>query len=240
MLHKLLEAGVRVVNEAADGVGGLLEVVGRNIGRHAYGYAYAAVYQQVGVPGGEHHRFLETVVIVWHEVDGVLVNIREHSGGHFAHAALGITVSCGRVAVHRAEVSVSVHQGSPHGEILGETHHGVIYGSVAVGVVFTEHGADGVGALAVGLVRVKPVFIHGIEYPSVHGFEAIAHVRQSAGDYYRHGVIQEGFFHLLLDVHVNELGVGHILRQVQLSEALVLSCYFFIFFVQNGFLRSLF
>ena len=114
MLHEVLKGGVRVVDKAADGFGGLPKVMGRDIGRHTDGDTDGAVNKKVRVPRGEDHRLLETVVVVRHKIDGLLVDVREHLGRHAAHTALGITVGCGRVAVNGTEVSVTVNEGRPH------------------------------------------------------------------------------------------------------------------------------
>src|SRR3989304_2221219 len=55
----------------------------------------------------------------------------------------------GRVVVDRAEVALAVHQRVAHGEVLGQAHHRLIDGAVAVGVVLAQDLADDTGALLV-------------------------------------------------------------------------------------------
>ena len=93
---------------------------------------------------GRTDRLLQTVIVVGAEVDGFLVDVGEHHGGDLAHLGFGISVSCRRVAVHRTEVAVAVHQRVAHGEVLRQTHHGVIDRSVAVGMVPSQHRTDGI------------------------------------------------------------------------------------------------
>ena len=66
--------------------------------------------------------------------------------------------------------------------------------------------------------------------------KSVAHIGKSAGNDYRHGIVKEGFFHFLFYVHINKLGMGHIVRQVKLRQFFV---FVYVFFVQNGFLRSI-
>ena len=76
---QLLGREVGVVDEGADAVHDLAEVVRRHVGGHAYGNARAAVDQQVGEGAGEDHGLGGGVVVVGLEVHRVLVQvIHEH------------------------------------------------------------------------------------------------------------------------------------------------------------------
>lgn len=75
VLHDLLEGGVGVVDQHAGGVDHLAEVVGRDVRRHAHRDARRPVAEQVGEAGGQHDRLLEAVVVVGHEIDGVLLDV---------------------------------------------------------------------------------------------------------------------------------------------------------------------
>ena len=208
ILHQAGQVDVRVVDQRDDAVDDFPQVVGRDIGGHAHRDALAAVDQQVGEAAGQHAGFLFGLVKVQRPVDGLLVDVGQHVAGDLAHAGLGITVSGRGVAVHRAEVALAVHQRVPHAEILGQTHHGVVDAGVAVGVIAAQHGADGVGGLFVGVLGVIVALVHGVQDAPVHGFQAVAHVGQRAGDDDRHGVIQKRGLDLLLDVAHNDLGTG--------------------------------
>src|SRR5699024_8721852 len=98
----------------------------------------------------QHVGFLFGLVKVGVPVHGLLLDVGEHLTGDFGHAGLGITVGGRGVAVHRTEVALAVHEGIAQAEILRQTHHGVVDRGVAVGVIGTQHGADGIGGFAVG------------------------------------------------------------------------------------------
>ena len=81
-------------------------------------------------------------VVVGAEVYGFFVDVGQQFVGDARHADFGITHGCGVVAVYRAEVALAVYQHIAHGEVLRHAHDGVVYGDVAVRVVFTNHIAD--------------------------------------------------------------------------------------------------
>jgi hypothetical protein len=145
----------------------------------------------------EHTGLLPALVEVGVPVDGVLVDIPEHLVGDPGHFGLGVTVGRGGVAVDGAEVAVAEDQGIAHGEVLGQTDHGVVYGGVAVGVIPAQHVAHAGGGLLQGLVIGQVVLVHGIQDTPVHGLETVPHVGQRPVDDDRHGVFDKGAFHLL-------------------------------------------
>ena len=200
--HDLAELRVGIVDKQAHRVDGLAEVMGRYVGRHTDGDTVRAVDQEVREPRGQHRRLGEDVVEGRHEVDRVLIYIREHFRGDLAHPAFGIPVSRGWVAVDRAEVAVTVDEHIAHRKILSESYHSVIDRSVAVGMIFTQNFADGVGALAVRLRGGYAVLIHTVQYAPVDGLESVPYVRQSARHDDAHRIIEERLSHLAVDIHV--------------------------------------
>jgi len=174
--------------------------VGRDVGGHADCDALTAVDQQVGETAGQHAGFLLGLIKVGVPVDGVLFDIGQHFHGHAAHTGFGVTVSSRGVAVHRTEVTLTIHQRVAQGEILCQTDHSVVNGCVAVGVIGAQHGTDGVGRLAVGMAGVVAALMHGIQNTAVDGLQAVAHIGQGAGHDDRHGVVQKCGLDLLFDV----------------------------------------
>ena len=77
MGHEVVGRGVRVVDQVDRGVHHLSQVVGGNVGGHAYGDALASVDQQVREPGREDFRFGELARVVVGEVHRVLVYPRQ-------------------------------------------------------------------------------------------------------------------------------------------------------------------
>jgi hypothetical protein len=232
--QQIVQRGVRVLQHAHAGVDDLGEVVGRDVGGHAHGDAVGAVHQQVGESGGQHPGLLTGLVEVGVPVHGVLVDVPEHLLRHAGHAGLGVSVGRGGVAVHGAEVAVAVDKRVAHGKVLGQTHQGVVYGGVAVGMIAAQHVADGGGALAVGLVAGEAVLVHGVEDAPVDGLQTVPHVGQGAPHDDGHGVLDVAGFHFVhkLGIHYRLLGIGYVLRLVvfvfsHLSKAPLLRIDFF-------------
>ena len=223
VLHQLGKLDIGVVDAGADRVDGLAEVMRRNLGRHTDGDTAGAVDEKIREAAREHDRLLETVVVVGDEIDGFLVDVGEHIHRDLAHSGFCVTVSSRRVAVYGAEVSVTVDEHIAHGEVLGKTHHRIIYGRVAVGVIGTQHGTDGVGALVVGLRRVKTSLVHGVENPSVDRLETVAHIGKRSRHDNAHGVIQKALLHLVLQVNVNDSVFIHLLFVTHCSTSNFLS-----------------
>ena len=183
--------------------------MGGNIGGHAHGNAGGAVDQKVGEPAGQHSGLLPAFVEVGVPVYGVLVDVPEHFVGNFAESGLGVTVGGRGVSVHGAEVAVAVYQKVTHGEVLGKPDHGVVYGGIAVGMVFAQHVAHAGGRLFEGLVRGQAAFVHGVEDPPVDRLQAVPHIRQGPANNDAHGVFDIGPFHFL-----HQVGFGdHLVRE---------------------------
>ena len=201
MLHQIVQGTVRIVDQGADAINDLPQIVGRNVGCHTHGNAHGAVHQQVREPGGQHHRLLEPVVVVGHEGYRVLADVRQHLHSDFRHSRFRITICRRRISVHGAEVAVAVHQRIPQREGLRQPHQCVIHGGVSVRMVPAQHGAHRIGAFSVCLVRGQSVFVEGVQDPAVYGLQPVPHIRQRPGHDHGHGIFDKGFFHFLFDIH---------------------------------------
>ena len=67
-------------------------------------------------------------------------------------------------------------------------------------MVRAQHRTNGVGGFAVGMAGVVAALMHGVQNAAVDGFQAVAHVGQSAGHDDRHGVVQKCGLDLLFDI----------------------------------------
>ena len=229
-LHELLGGDVGVVEHEARGVDGLAQVVRRDVCGHANGDALRAVHQQVREAGRQHDGLFQALVVVRLEIDRLLVEVGEQLHGRLVEARLGIAHGGRTVAVDGSEVAVAVDQGHAHGERLREAHHGVVHRRVAVRVVLADDVAHGTGRLHVRARGRVAALVHGVEDAAMDRLQAVAHVRQSAGDDDAHGVFQERRLHLLAQVRrahdgaVAAVGALHDLamgaRQVVLDERL--------------------
>ena len=208
VLHEVRERGVRVFEHADAGIDDLGEVVRRDIRRHADGDAGAAVDEQVRKPARQHARLAARLVKVRVPVHGVLVDVAQHFVGDLRQTRLGVSVGGRGVAVHGAEVAVAVDEHVAHGKVLRQTHHRVVHGRVAVGMVPAEHVADAGGGFFERLIRGQIVLIHGVEDAAVHGLETVAHIRQRTPDDDGHGILDVRGLHLMDELALNDLLVG--------------------------------
>ena len=99
-----------VLDQPDDAVHHLAQVVRRDVGRHADGDAGRAVDQQVRDGRRQDGRLLGGLVVVRDEIDRLLLEVGHHLLGQRLEAGLGVPHGRGRVAVHRAEVALAVHQ----------------------------------------------------------------------------------------------------------------------------------
>ena len=201
ILEHLLTRDFGVVDIGAAGVDHFAEVMRGHVGGHTYGDTAGAVDDQQRDLGGQHRGFGDRIVEVERPVDGLLVDVGHHLVGDLLHAGLGVTHGGRRVTVHRTEVTLAVDQRVAHRPLLCQTHHRVVDRQVAVGVELTEHVADDTGGLTGGFVGVEvELRAHIVEDAAVHGFHAVAHVRQRTRHDDRHRVVDVRRFHLLFDI----------------------------------------
>ena len=194
--HEIGQGALRVVQHLNGGIDDLPHVVGRDIGGHTHGNAAGSVHQQVGEPGGEHLGLPPGLVKVGRPIHGLFFNIPKHLIGQPGHAGLGIPVGSRGIAVHRAEIAVSLHQGIAHGEVLGQAHQGVIDRAVSVGVVFAQYIAYTGGRLFKRFIVCQAALIHGVQDTAVYRLQAVPHVGQGPADDDGHGVLNIRFLHL--------------------------------------------
>ena len=195
-LEEVIERGVGVLDEQGDGVGQLVQVVRRDVRRHAHRDTGRAVEEQVGDARGEDPGLLVAPVVVRFEVHGVLVNVREHLFGDRRHAGFGVAHGGWRVAVNAAEVALPIDQGVAQGELLGHADEGVVDGLVAVRVVLAHDIADGGGRLAIAGAGAGAALVHAPEDAPLDGLEAVARIGEGARNDHAHGVIEVARAHL--------------------------------------------
>ena len=176
ILHDAFECDIRIVDHIVHGVNDLAKVMGRDIGSHTHGNTRGTVYQQVRETGGKHGGFLAAVIVVGDEVHGLLVDIGEHLHADLAHFGLGITIRSRGIAVHRTEVAVTVHEGISHGEILCQTHQGLIHRAVTMGMIAAQHVTDGGSALFIGLIGGEVILILRIQNSPVNRFQTVTDI----------------------------------------------------------------
>ena len=199
VLHQAVDGDARVVEQRQAGVHHFDEVVRRNVRRHADGDAGRAVDQQVRHPSRQHLGDLQRFVVVGDGVDRLFIQIREHLAADLRHAHFGVARRGGRVAVDGAEVALAVRQRVAQHEVLRHAHDGLVDGAVAVRVVLRHHFADDVGGFARRPVVEVAQLVHRVEHAPMHRLQAVAHVRQRAGDDDAHRVVEIRLPQLFLD-----------------------------------------
>ena len=110
VFDELFERSLAVVEQNHERRADFLEIVRRDIRGHADGDPRNAVDQQVGKLRGEDGRFVAGRGEVRTKLDGPFANLAEKFTGDRRETALGVPKRSGRVAVDRAEVSVTLDQ----------------------------------------------------------------------------------------------------------------------------------
>src|SRR5712692_7328424 len=212
-LPQILDRCVRVVDQMIDGLDRLAQVVRRDVGRHADRDSGRAVDDEVGEPRREHGGLLQAVVEVGDEIDRALVDIVEYRHRDACQARFRVTVGGRGIAVHRAEVPLTVHQRVAQREGLHHAHQRVVQRHVAVRVILAEHVADHGGALLVRAAGDEPQLVHGVQDAAVHGLEPVAHVGQRALHDHAHRIVEERLLELVFDEARDDpfagVGSGH-------------------------------
>jgi hypothetical protein len=188
-----------IVDQRDGGVDNFTQVVRRDIGRHADRDAAGAVDQEIGKLRRQHDRLAFRIVVVRLEVDGVFIDIVEQALRHLLEPHFGVSHGGGGIAVDRAEIALPVDQRHAHGEILRQPHHRVVNRLVAVRMIFTDDVANHARGLDVFLVRRVSLLVHRVQDAPVHGFQAVARIRQRTRHDHAHGVIEVAALHLVED-----------------------------------------
>ena len=201
IVHQALHVDLRIVDVGDTAVDALAQVVGRDVRGHTHGNTRGTVHQQVREQRGQHAGLLLLAVEVIDHVHRLLLQVLHHSLAHRCQTCLGVTHGSGAVAIHGAEVTLTIDKRITHVPVLCQTYHGEIDTAVAVGVIVTEHITYGAGALTVVSVMGVAIHAHTIENTTVYGFEAVASIGQRTCHDDGHRVVEERAPHLALDVH---------------------------------------
>ena len=195
--HELLKRGIGVAHQVFRCLDDLAQIVRGHIGRHTDGDAGRTVDQQVRDGRRQNRRFLELVVVIRGEINGVLVDVRVHAERCRRQPRLGVSRGRGAV-IKRAEITVPVHQRQTHRERLGETYHGFINRGIAVRVKLAHHLADHTGRFHVWPIRVQVHLPHLVDDAPLHGLQTVTGVREGTRVNHRVRVFEEGLAHLVL------------------------------------------
>ena len=161
--EQLFERKLSIIKQCDQGGADFLEVVRRNIGRHANGDPSDAVDQQIGELGRQDDRFLGCRGIVGPEIDGLLPQFAQERMRDRRQPAFGIAHGRRRVTVNRTKVAVAIDQCLSQAKRLRHPHQGVVDRLVAVRVVRLHYLADHRRTLDVTTIRRDmQVMPHGV------------------------------------------------------------------------------
>ena len=100
ILHQAVGVYLRIVYVSTATVDYLTQIVRRNVRRHTDGDTVTTIHQQVRDTSRHHRRLLQRVVEVVHHIHGILLQVIHDVLTHLREAALRVTHSSRRVAVH--------------------------------------------------------------------------------------------------------------------------------------------
>gem|GEM_PF-4600878 len=125
-------------------------------------------------------------------------------------AALRVSHRGGGIAVDVAEVALSIDQRIAHGERLSHTDEGGVDHRFAVGMEVAARLSADLGTLLVTVLGPQVEFAHRVEDAPLDRLEAIAHVREGAGDDDRHRIVDIAPAELVFDVDdLDRVVLGH-------------------------------
>ena len=200
VVHQPVDGDFGVADQRDRPVDHLPEVVGRDVRRHADGDAAGAVEEQQRDLRRQDGRLLQGFVVVGHEIDGVLLQVRQELLGDPGHPDLRVPHGGRRIPVDRTEVPLAVDEQVAHREVLGHPDHGVVGRRIPVGMVLTDDIPDDPRRFLVGLVPAVPHLAHGEEDPAVDRLQAVPDVGDGPADDDAHGVVHVGLLHLVFDI----------------------------------------
>ena len=99
-----------VAQQVQTSVHHLIEVVRRNVGGHAHRNTGRAIHQQIGKLGWHDQRFSFATVVVGTKVNRFFVQVGKQFMRNFGQPNFRVTHGRGVVAIHRTEVTLSIHQ----------------------------------------------------------------------------------------------------------------------------------
>ncbi len=194
-----------VIHQENGAINDLAHIMRGDVGSHTNSNTHRPIHQQVWETGGQYNGFNRFIIKVGDKIHHAFFNIHQHFTGDFGHSCFGIAVSGSTVPVYVTEVSVSIHQWIPQREGLRQTNHGIIHGTVAMGMIMTQHVADGGCRLSERLIAGQTVLIHGVQDSAVNRLQAVSHIRKSSANDHRHCIINITFPYFFFYFNVDNI-----------------------------------
>ena len=189
-----------IIHQRDRGIDNLSQVVRRNLGSHTNGDAIGSIHQQVRITRRQHRGLRFGAVVVGIKIDRFFIEILQQRGRNARQTSFGISIRRRRVAIHRAKVSLPIHQRRAHGKRLRQPHQRIIDSQIPVRMVLAHHFADDAGALARGASGSQPHLLHRVQNAAMHRLQSVANVRQSTADNHRQRIVEIRPLHLVFNV----------------------------------------
>ena len=178
---KIFDRGLGLVEQVKTGAGNLIQIMRRDIRRHADCDAATTVKQHVRQARRQHLRLVHRAIEVGFPVDSALSKLTQQHIGVVAQTRFGIAHGRERLGVVlTTPVALTIHQRVAIGKRLRHEHHGLVAGRITVGVELAYHVADGTGGFLELRRRLQAQLGHGVDDTSLHWLEAVAEIRQGA------------------------------------------------------------
>ena len=107
-----------IVDIGQAGLDDFAQIVWRDVGSHADGYTASAINQKVRETGRQNLRLFTAAVIIWLEIDSVLVEIIQKRVCDLIQACFGVTHGRWWIGVHRSEIPLTIDQRHTQGPVL--------------------------------------------------------------------------------------------------------------------------
>ena len=120
---------------------------------------------------------------------------------HQKQSGLAATGRSSGAHIEAAVVALAINQRITHVEILRHPDDGVISRIIAMRVIFTDDITDDSRRLHIGSVEGVVQNIHGEQNSTMHGLQAVAHIRQSTANNDTHGIVEVGLPEFIFDVN---------------------------------------
>jgi hypothetical protein len=189
-LHEIIDAGIRMIDEVADAVHELVQVMWRNVRRHTDRDTDRTIQEKLRKFRREHGRLHMYAVEVRNEVHRVLLDIEHHLFRDRGKFRFGIAIRRRTITVERTEVSLPPDERVPKRKVLRHADHGLIHRGVAVRMVLPEHFTDDRRRFPEFRTRAETGRPHRIEDAAMHRLHAVTNIRQGARHDDTHRVVE--------------------------------------------------
>ena len=156
VLHQLIHRHASVVNVRADRVHHLAKIMRCHIRGHPHRNARRPIHQQLRNTRGQHHRLLERLIEVRHEIHRILVQIFQHILADPSQTRLRVPHGRRAIPIHRAKIALPKHERVAQRPILRHAHHRIVHRHIAMRMVLSQHLSHDTCRLLRGRVVRKP------------------------------------------------------------------------------------